>query len=264
MIPGGAACREAVPENTLRYLDWLDRQGAACTFFVVGRTARAYPDLIREIHRRGHEVACHSDSHRPLPELGPQGLRADLARNMEALSRCGVSTIRGFRAPAFSLTRTTRWAYEILRESGLTYSSSVLPARNPLFGWPGFGGERTLDGILEIPMTVGPRPIAVPFAGGIYLRCLPGPILRRLVDGAARRQAPLVGYVHPYDIDTRQERFTHPHLGRLRLLNRLMYVNRDRVFDRLDDVIRRGFRILTYRQYAAARGGAVMTAGARS
>src|SRR5687767_4322196 len=72
MIPAGSACREAVPENTLRYLDWLETMRASCTFFVVGRTARAYPDLIREILHKGHEVACHSDDHRPLAELGPR------------------------------------------------------------------------------------------------------------------------------------------------------------------------------------------------
>jgi peptidoglycan/xylan/chitin deacetylase (PgdA/CDA1 family) len=261
MIPGGALHREAVPGSTLRYLDWLDRARAACTFFVVGRTAASYPDLMREIIRRGHEIACHTQSHRPLRELGREGLRIDLERNIESLVRCGASEIRGFRAPIFSLTGETRWAYGVLRGLGIDYSSSVLPARSPLFGWPGFGGERVIEGVREIPVSVGPRPLAVPFAGGVYLRCLPRPILRRLLDRAARRGEPLVGYVHPYDIDTRQELFIHPHLGGIRFLNRLMYVNRDRVFERLDEVLRRGFRIVTYRRYAAAQEGAAVAAG---
>ncbi len=264
MIPGGAACREAVPESTLRYLDWLDLQRASCTFFVVGRVASSYPDLIREIIRRGHEVACHTQSHRHLQDLGEAGLRFELERNIESLGKCGAGRIRGFRAPTFSLTESTRWAYGILRAMGFNYSSSVLPARSPLFGWPGFGGERVIEGVREIPVSVGPRPLAVPFAGGVYLRCLPRPILGRLVDRAARQGGPLVGYVHPYDIDTKQERFVHPHLGGNRLLNRLMYVNRDRVFQRLDDVIRRGFTIVTYRHYAASRAVAAMAAGAAS
>jgi hypothetical protein len=242
-----------VPENTLRYLDWLDARKASCTFFVVGRTARAYPDLVREILRRGHEAACHTDSHRPLAELGAEGLRADLARNIEALVRCGAERVAGFRAPTFSLTPATRWAWAVLRDLGLSYSSSVLPAANPLFGWPFFGGERIIDGVLEIPVTVGPRPLAVPFAGGVYLRCLPRPALDWLVAGAARRKGALVGYVHPYDIDTRQERVVHPHLRGSRLLNRLMYVNRDRVFERLDGVLRKGFHVIPYERYAAVR-----------
>ena len=83
-----------------------------------------------------------------------------------------------------------------------------------------------------------------------------------LIEGAAARPGPLVGYVHPYDIDTRQERLTHPHLeGGLRLLNRLMYVHRDQVFDRLEDVVRKGFRIVTYRRYASVRAGTAMAAG---
>ena len=240
----------------MRYLDWLDQVGSKCTFFVVGRTAEAYPDLVREIIHRGHEVGCHSHSHVPLTDLGERAFRSELERNIESLVKCGATEIAGFRAPTFSLIEATQWAYGVLKALKFRYSSSVLPARNPLFGWRGFQGERTIQGIQEIPVSVGFFPFRVPFGGGVYFRCLPRMILNRLFDDAAARLSPVIGYFHPYDIDVRQERFMHPHLGNSRLLNRLMYINRDEVFERLDRVLRSGFTIISYREYVSLKAGA--------
>ncbi len=66
MIDDGDRYRERVPENTRRLLDFFGEVDARCTFFAVGDVARRYPDLIREIAERGHELACHSSDHTPL------------------------------------------------------------------------------------------------------------------------------------------------------------------------------------------------------
>ena len=42
-----------------RMLDLLDEFGIKATFFVPGKTAEVYPDAIREVAERGHEIACH-------------------------------------------------------------------------------------------------------------------------------------------------------------------------------------------------------------
>src|SRR5512134_2662155 len=51
------------PEVTPRVLDLLDREGAKATFFCVGEKAAAFPDIVREIVRRGHGVENHSQRH---------------------------------------------------------------------------------------------------------------------------------------------------------------------------------------------------------
>ena len=48
-----------VERNTNRLLDLFDEHQVRMTFFVLGWVAERYPDLIRALHRRGHEVACH-------------------------------------------------------------------------------------------------------------------------------------------------------------------------------------------------------------
>lgn len=254
MFPGGERFRPRVPAMTERFLEVLERCGARGTFFVVGSVARAYPWLVREIAGAGHEIACHTDAHLPLDRMDAAALRDDLRRNVDALLAAGAPPPRGFRAPVFSLTGTTAWAYEVLEELGFAYSSSVLPAANPLYGWPGFGSApRRIGGVLELPMTVLPAgPLRVPFGGGVYFRVLPWAALSWAFRWHLRRGLPVLGYLHPYDADEEQELFMHPGIGGSRVYNALVYHNRGAVFPRLERVRAMGFRFVSYAEHLAA------------
>jgi polysaccharide deacetylase family protein (PEP-CTERM system associated) len=249
-VPNGHTYRERVPGNTAHYLQFLETREIPATFFVVGQVAERYPDLIREILDRGHEVACHTHTHRQLDRHTASTLTEDLERNLDALDRCGAERIEGFRAPTFSMSEQTRWVYEVLEHLGFRYSSSVLPARNPLYGWPEFGPHpRRVGGILELPITLHPL-LPVPLVGGIYFRLLPYPLIRSGVRRLVRRNAVLHSYFHPYDIDTEQERFQHPDLAGSRLRNALMYVGRSKVLPRLAGLLKL-CRFTNYRDYLA-------------
>lgn len=52
------------PEVTPQVLNILDRYGARATFFCIGKLAAQYPELCREIIRRGHSIENHSLSHK--------------------------------------------------------------------------------------------------------------------------------------------------------------------------------------------------------
>jgi len=252
MIPDGDRYTEGVPRAMARYLAFLDENGMRCTFFTVGNIARAYPELIRELASAGHELACHSSEHRPLPRHDRESFRDDLARNLDDLQRAGAGEVTGFRAPVMSMTPETEWAYEVLHELGFQYSSSVLPAASPLFGWPGFERrvQRRAPGIWELPVTLTGWPILdLPFACGVYFRVLPLFVARLLCRRQRASGEPLVMYCHPYDIDTEQERFMHPELDDSRFFNWLMYVGRSRVVPRLQALVAESGAIVPYRDY---------------
>jgi polysaccharide deacetylase family protein (PEP-CTERM system associated) len=252
MIPNGERYRPRVEPMTLRYLDWLDRHGFSATFFVVGDVARRHPDLVREIVRRGHEIGCHSNRHIPLDQQSPDEFRADVSECLAALARCDAGTVVGYRAPTYSLIKTTSWAYDILGALGIQYSSSVLPAPNPLYGWPEFGAttRRMPSGVLEIPMTLGRvGPLRVPIGGGVYFRVLPFSLIARAI--ARAPDGAVTGYFHPYDIDEDQERYMHAGIKDNRFYHWLMFLNRRSVFGRLDRLIAKGHRVQTYASYAA-------------
>ena len=252
-VKDGYSYREAVPENTRLYLEQFRQWGVHTTFFVVGRVARRYPQLIEEIVAAGHELACHGDVHLQLDKLSPKSFRDDLRENLAALENAGGKEIRGFRAPTFSLTEQTSWAHEVLADLGFTYSSSVLPAKNPLYGWPEFGrSARKLDtGIWELPISLHSLSgLQVPIAGGVYFRVLPFLLTRWAIGRRLSRGQPVGTYFHPYDIDTKQERFMHPDLGDKKHLNMLMYIGRAKVFKRLD-ILHRKFSFMPYEDYVS-------------
>jgi len=217
-----------------KYLEFLDRQKMKATFFVVGSFARSNPSLVGEIIAEGHEVAAHGHDHVSVDSLGREGFKQDLQENLDDLRRCGAEAVLGYRAPFFSFSKATQWAYEVLEECGFQYSSSVLPARNPQYGWPEFGTDiRRLNNLWELPVSVASfRGLGVPYAGGAYFRVVPFWLILYLCRRSLRRGYAVRGYFHPYDIDAKEERFNFPGIDS-RFFNYLLYYGRDTVLNKL-------------------------------
>jgi polysaccharide deacetylase family protein (PEP-CTERM system associated) len=243
-----------VQDLVARYLDLLEALRARGTFFVVGELARKLPALIARIVAAGHEIACHGDRHQTLDGLDPAGFAADLRANRAALQAAGAPSPRGFRAPIFSLTAATSWAYRVLADEGFTYSSSVLPAPNPLFGWPEFGPlPRTVDGVCELPMTIGSvLGHRLPLFGGTYFRVLPYQLLRPRLR-AALRAGPVQAYFHPYDVDVAQPWVMHAGVHGKRVLNALLFLRRGSLPRRLRLLLQEAGSTRTYSELLRAQ-----------
>lgn len=96
------------PVHTGRVLDALDEAGAKGTFFVIGAKAEAYPDVIADIVRRGHEVGLHSYAHDHLLFLRNEAkIVEDLRRTQDAIEQAAGVRPKLFRPPVgFSSPRT--------------------------------------------------------------------------------------------------------------------------------------------------------------
>ena len=250
-VKNGTSYAPRVVQNTQVYLSFLKETNSKSTFFVVGNVLRNYPQLIETIISDGHEIACHTNEHIPLDKLSKDGLRRDLDAWYTSANALGIDLVKGFRAPTFSLTERTSWAYSILKEYGFDYSSSVLPAHNPLYGWKAFGETpKLMDGILEIPMSLFKiGPFQIPYGGGVYFRLLPKSFIIRLFKYAKNNGIPTLGYFHPYDLDIHQERFMHGGIGDSHFYNALMYIGRKSVIPKLNSVLNEGFEISRYDTY---------------
>ena len=89
------------PAVTPQVLDILDRYAARATFFCVGEQAARYPELCREIVRRGHAVENHSQHHRHhFSLLGYSGLMRELQAAQDTLTTIAGQRPLFFRAPA--------------------------------------------------------------------------------------------------------------------------------------------------------------------
>ena len=144
--------------------------------------------------------------------LTPEEFRVDLRRSIDTLRQVAGVPVLGYRAPTFSVTRTTAWTADVLAESGLKYDSSVFPVRHDRYGisdaprtpfW--LCGEH--GRILELPPATYRRMgMNLPVAGGGYFRLFPLSLLRAGVNQLAESDAPGVLYFHPWEFDPVQPR----------------------------------------------------------
>jgi len=194
---------------TRRILDLCDAQQRKATFFVVGCVSKSAPRLIEDIAAKGHEIAYHSHAHVPLTEEDPARFRRESKTDKDRLEQLSGKPVIGFRAPRFSLTPQSIWAVDALGELGFRYSSSIMPTRVSLFGFPGTSRTpfKWPNGLIELPLPVTALGnVYVPYLGGIYLYALPFWVTRCGITKADPEEI-LWTYTHPYDFD-RDEKFT--------------------------------------------------------
>ncbi|MFB6165667.1 MAG: polysaccharide deacetylase family protein [Haloarculaceae archaeon] len=208
---------DRVAESVAIVLDLLDAHDVRATFFVVGRVAEEHPGLIRRIADDGHEIGSHSYRHEPLTEHSRSSFASALARSHAAIEDAAGIAPRGFRAPNFSITGETAWAFEVLADSEFAYDSSVFPVRTPMYGVSGaptrpyvvdpaapFERRHTppsADGIAECPLSVAHPLVRAPIAGGFYARALPDVALERAIGWNNRRGRPVNLYFHPWEFN---------------------------------------------------------------
>lgn len=126
-----------------RYLDAilnkLDERKLKATFFCVGEMGRLFPEVIKKIHQRGHEIGCHSNIHTWLNKMTEAECREDTHRAVDSLEQCIGEKVKSYRAPAFSIGEKNKWAFEILAENGIERDASIFPAARDFGGFPHFG-----------------------------------------------------------------------------------------------------------------------------
>lgn len=86
-------------DKTAGILDLLDRYGMKATFFLVGFWIDEYPDLVKEIHRRGHLVANHSTNHPHFASLSKEKMRLEVDAAAEKIKALVGEDVKFFRAP---------------------------------------------------------------------------------------------------------------------------------------------------------------------
>lgn len=87
------------PVATPLVLDALARQDVRATFFVLGRHADRWPELVRRMADEGHQLGNHGYYHRKLHRRTPGYVRDDLTRGADAIERAAGVRPRHFRAP---------------------------------------------------------------------------------------------------------------------------------------------------------------------
>ncbi len=109
-------------EGLARCLDMLDIMTIRSTFFVPGAVIEKYRDTVEEIHRRGHELACHGYLHESDPNLSREEMIKILDKSEALLKEITGQKPVGHRAPESVLQD---FMPELLAERNYLYSSSM-------------------------------------------------------------------------------------------------------------------------------------------
>ena len=194
-------------------LDLLDEFGVCATFFALGYAAERAPELVREVHARGHEIGSHGYGHQFVYKLSKEAFRRDLHRSLEVLDKILQVPIKGYRAPFFSITRAAEWAFDVMREAGIVYDSSVFPVYNYRYGI--VGAPRWIyqarKGLTEFPLStyrIGGHNF--PLGGGAYFRIFPYKFTRYAMRQINASQRAAVFYIHPWELDPEHPRLELP------------------------------------------------------
>ncbi len=83
-------------DKTMDILDILDAHQVKTTFFLVGGWVDKFPELVKEMAARGHEIGNHSNSHPHMSQLGEAAIRDELRIMSDK-----VETLTGTRPTLF-------------------------------------------------------------------------------------------------------------------------------------------------------------------
>jgi polysaccharide deacetylase family protein (PEP-CTERM system associated) len=222
-----------------KMFDIFEKNHITATFFFLGWVAEKHPALVKETLRRGHEIATHGYAHKLIYNQTPDEFTKDLYKAISILESITGKKIIGYRAPGFSITPETEWAFEILGEHGIKYDSSIFPGKRFFGHYDKFNKEPTIvhtsnKEIIEFPQTVVDFGVfKLSCFGGGYFRLFPKSVflnMAAIIKGTGR---PLILYIHPRDIDADQPQISFPFLKKMR-----HYINISKTEQKLSDISR--------------------------
>lgn len=200
-------------KNMCEILSLLDRYNTKATFFIVGTVAEKYPDIVKMIAEKGHEIASHGYLHRLVYRMSKQDFIKDVGLSIDILRRDAQVEILGYRAPTWSIMKYTHWAIDVLKSLGLRYDSSIYPASTHLFNCKDlkkFPYEIRNDFIEFPPSTFQFLGYNFPFAGGTFLRFFSFNFIKNRIMEINRKEYSAMVYFHSWEFSDEGLRLNIP------------------------------------------------------
>jgi len=236
-----------------KILEWLQKNEISATFFLVGEILEDNPELIDKICQNEHEVAFHSMHHKRL-DLQNEEIFSNEIKIFQKL--CDNKSI-GFRAPTFSLNKSSSWLIDVLTNHNYQYDSSIVPAKTELYGLPNaetkpykiskLNLEKNSEGgkIIEFPLlTTKIFGKKIPAGGGFYLRTLPMKFLENAIKYQNSRNIPSTFYIHSWEL-------TPEFMPKLNLPWKdkfITYHNLNKALPKMDNIIKK-FKFTSFKKY---------------
>ncbi len=227
-------CEDRIHIGHEKILTLLQKHKVKASFYIVGDVIAKHPDLIKEIIEEGHEIGCHTYTHRALYDMTPAELDEELNKCSEVLSRISPVPFTGFRAPMWSIDQKSLWALDIIRNHGYQYDSSIYPGDNKRTGIQGYRKDihHLKNGLVEVPCCIFPFLQFEVGVGGAYFRILPYIVTQKALQKINKSGQSGMFYMHPWELDPK-----HPKIQgiskRIRIPHYFNLKNTEKRIDRL-------------------------------
>ena len=250
-------CEIRVHTPLTKILDLLDKHDVKATFFVLGWVAERVPNIVLEIHERGHEIASHGYWHIMNNKLSTEKIVEDLRKSKNLLESITGAEVLGYRAPSFSINDKV---IQLLREEGYVYDSSYHPfTANRRYGRLEIQSFKDYfllpNGLVEFPLPVLRKyNFEIPIAGGGYFRLYPLAFYKLFLESYLKEHQLFVSYFHPWEFDPEQ-----PIVRGIRIDNKFRHYvgirNALSKFERFLVFVKERYHVVTLGSLASIFGG---------
>ncbi len=176
-------------------LNLLEEFDCRATFFALGETAEKYPELLPDLERRGHEIACHTFYHRDCSKVESSEMAEDVRRAAALLRDQTDSEMVGFRFPYFRLNQAV---LPTLQQLGFRYDISLLEFSDGHDEYIGAAKAARLKLFRNTRVFEPERQMHVRF-GGWMLRQKSTTELLRITRELLAERSVVNFYVHPWE-----------------------------------------------------------------
>lgn len=109
--------------GTPRLLNLFDKYGIKTSWFVPGHSIESFPEEVKEIAKRGHEIGLHGYSHENPMLMTPHQEEEVLLKCISLIEKIANKRPTGYGAPWWELSDVTN---ELLMKNGITYDHSFM------------------------------------------------------------------------------------------------------------------------------------------
>lgn len=106
-----------------RLLDLFDKMGLKTTWFIPGHSAETFPEQMKDVARRGHEIGVHGYSHENPIAMTAEQEEAVLDKSIDLLTELTGKRPTGYVAPWWEFSNVTN---ELLLKKGIKYDHSLM------------------------------------------------------------------------------------------------------------------------------------------
>ncbi|MCQ2742395.1 MAG: polysaccharide deacetylase family protein [Bacilli bacterium] len=193
------------------YLDLLDKYEIKGTFFALASRIEKDKDILLEAIKRGHKIALHGNTHDKVSEMNVEDFKKEIIKGKSQLEEALGVTIKGYRAPGFSIRQEE---IDSLSELGFSYDSSIQD-----YSLSNYGADYDLSSYTEVfdsvykkddfyavkmTLSTGHPLNGLPIGGGGYLRMPPKLFISRVLRKTLKDRHLYIFYCHPFEVSSKR------------------------------------------------------------